>query len=177
MPIDKMIKNDRDLQEFLDRIESLWHKEDDTSRDELELLSLVVNEYEKKTMPVAPSDPIDMLKFCMDQQGLKQPDLADLVGRSRAAEILNRTRPMSLEQIRTISEAWNIPLQLLAVRPKPVEVIAKKLVAATRERAKAVQKGRTSAAIDLPAKKAAALPQKRQQRSSAPAARKTQHHA
>lgn len=125
----KLIKTDDELEAALAQIESLWHKEDEKSRDELELLGLVVSEYEKRTMPVGPVDPIDMLKFCMEQQGYKKKDLGELLGsRSRPTEILNRQRPLTLDMIRTISAAWNIPSGLLVGQKEPVIAKGKRVV-------------------------------------------------
>lgn len=61
------------------------------------------------------SDPVEILHFAIDEMGRSQAELAELLGsRSRASEILNRKRPLSLEQIRRIAEAWRLPLATLA---------------------------------------------------------------
>jgi HTH-type transcriptional regulator/antitoxin HigA len=110
----KPIKNDKDNNAAIARVEALWNKKDQASRDELEILGILISKYEEETMPIGPSDPIDMLKFCMEQQELSQADLSKLLGsRSRSTEILNRKRPLTLDMIRSISAAWNIPVELL----------------------------------------------------------------
>ena len=61
------------------------------------------------------SDPVETLHFAIDEMGRSQAELAELLGsRSRASEILNRKRPLSLQQIRRIGEAWRLPLAALA---------------------------------------------------------------
>jgi HTH-type transcriptional regulator / antitoxin HigA len=81
----------------------------------------LVEKYEEGRWPaIDASDPIDLLHFAISEFGHTQAELADLLGsRSRASEVLNRRRALTVEMIRTISDAWKIPADLL-VRPSLV---------------------------------------------------------
>ena len=82
--------------------------------DRFELLGLVIAKYEDEHFPMPTADPLDVLRFAMEQQGHTQSDLAALLGsRSRASEILNGRRDLTLAQIRTLARAWRIPANLL----------------------------------------------------------------
>jgi HTH-type transcriptional regulator/antitoxin HigA len=84
--------------------------------DEFDLLALVIADYESKHWPIDPPDPIDAIKFHMEQRGLTQSDLARLVGRSRASELLHKRRPLTMENVRKIYAEWKIPPESL-IRP------------------------------------------------------------
>ena len=86
--------------------------------DKLDILATLVEKYEGTHWPVVDSsDPIDLLHFPISDLGHTQAELADLLGsRSRASEVLNRRRALTVEMIRTINEAWKIPADLL-IRP------------------------------------------------------------
>jgi HTH-type transcriptional regulator/antitoxin HigA len=113
------IKNDADHAAALAEIANLWNaaagSEDE---DKLDLLATLVEKYEEARWPVEDaSDPIDLLHFAISDLGHSQAELADLLGsRSRASEVLNRRRALTVEMIRTISEAWKIPADLLVKR-------------------------------------------------------------
>lgn len=111
-----LIRTDDDLTTALKRIEALWGSPSGTpDGDELDALATLVDAYESKRYLVKPSDPVDMLHFAIEDMGRSQADLATILGsRSRASEILNRKRHLTLEQIRAISAAWNLPIALLA---------------------------------------------------------------
>ena len=83
--------------------------------DRLDVLVTLVAAYEAEHHPVPGADPVSVLQFAIDGMGRSQADLARLLGSaSRASEILNRRRPLTLEMIRTISAAWNIPRDALS---------------------------------------------------------------
>jgi HTH-type transcriptional regulator/antitoxin HigA len=113
------IKNDADHAAALAEIAKLWNaapgSEDD---DKLDILATLVEKYEEGRWPVVDSsDPIDLLHFAISDLGHTQAELAELLGsRSRASELLSRRRALTVEMIRTISDAWKIPADLL-VRP------------------------------------------------------------
>lgn len=89
--------------------------------DHFELLGLLLARYEAEHFPVPETDPIEAVVFAMDRLGLEQSDLARLLGsRSRASEILNRRRELTLPQIRTLCREWHIPAQAL-IHPYPFE--------------------------------------------------------
>ena len=119
------IRTDEDHRAALAEIESLWGAEDGTEAgDKLDVLVMLVEAYETKRWPPEPDsnfDPIDVLRFAIDEWGHTQVELAELLGsRSRASEILARKRALTVEMIRAIGEAWKIPADLL-VRPYKVE--------------------------------------------------------
>lgn len=79
-----------------------------------EVLSVLIKEYEDRNIPIPQrTDPVDVLDFAIASMGKSQAELASLIGRNRASEILNRERRLTLEMIRTISEAWHLPIQML----------------------------------------------------------------
>jgi len=82
--------------------------------DRFEVLSTLIKAYEDKHFATPHGDPIDVLHFAIESMGKSQAELAALIGRNRASEILNRVRPLTLEMIRTISKEWNIPIDALA---------------------------------------------------------------
>lgn len=111
-----LIRTDNDLTAALKRVETLWGSPLGTPEgDELNALATLVEAYESRRFPAKPSDPIDMLHFAVEEMGRSQAELATILGSlSRASEILNRKRHLTLEQIRAISTAWNLPIALLA---------------------------------------------------------------
>ena len=116
------IRNDDDHVAALREIEKLWGAAAGTEDgDKLDILATLVEKYEDGRWPnIDISDPIDLLNFAIDELGHSQAELADLLGsRSRASELLNRRRPLTVEMIHKISEAWKIPADLL-VKPSRV---------------------------------------------------------
>ena len=81
--------------------------------DRFEVLSTLIKEYEDKHFATPHGDPVDVLNFAIETLGKSQAELAHLIGRNRASEILNRVRPLTLDMIRTISKEWNIPVEAL----------------------------------------------------------------
>jgi HTH-type transcriptional regulator / antitoxin HigA len=84
--------------------------------DRFEVLSTLIKEYEDRQFAMACGDPVDVLHFAIESMGKSQAELAALIGRNRASEILNRVRPLTLEMIRTISREWNIPIDALTAQ-------------------------------------------------------------
>ena len=111
----KVIKTDKDYQKALKRLEMIFDATKDSKHgDELELLSLLIDNYEKEKHPIDLPDPIEAIKFRMEQLGYKQKDLADAIGlKSRVSEILNRKRKLTLDMIRKLHEALGIPTDVL----------------------------------------------------------------
>ena len=78
------------------------------------MLGILVDQYENEHFPIGLPDPIEAIKFRMEQMGYNQTDLANIVGlKSRASEILNKKRKLSLEMIRQLHERLNIPTDVL----------------------------------------------------------------
>jgi len=85
--------------------------------DRVDLLSLVVGDYERKCWPIDLPDPIDVIKYRMEQRGYGQRELSALLGsRSRASEILSRKRPLTMEMAWKLNREWGIPAESL-IRP------------------------------------------------------------
>jgi HTH-type transcriptional regulator/antitoxin HigA len=116
------IRNDNDHSAALREIEKLWGAAPGTEDgDKLDILATLIEKYEESRWPnVDASDPIDLLNYVIEELGHSQAELAELLGsRSRASELLNRRRPLTVEMIHRISQAWKIPADLL-VRPSRV---------------------------------------------------------
>lgn len=95
-----------------------------TARSErLEVLTVLINDYEDRAFPLDEMDPIELLDAHMRNSGRSQKELADMLGRALASLILSRQRAMSLEVIRKISAAWDIPADLLI---KPYALTARR---------------------------------------------------
>ncbi|MEI7421522.1 MAG: helix-turn-helix domain-containing protein [Prolixibacteraceae bacterium] len=111
----KVIKTESDYNLALERLEVIFDAEVNTSEgDELELLSLLIENYENVRYPIELPDPIEAIKFRMDQLGYKPKDLAKVLGfRSRVTEVLNKKRKLSLDMIRRLNRDLNIPTEVL----------------------------------------------------------------
>ena len=111
----KPIKNQNDYNQALERLEVIFDAKMGTPEgDELEVLGILIDQYENENFQLDLPDPIEAIKFRMEQMGYNQKDLADIVGlKSRASEILNRKRKLSLEMIRQLHEKLHIPTDVL----------------------------------------------------------------
>ena len=111
----KPIKNEKDYNQALERLETIFDAKLGTREsDELEVLGILIDKYENEHFPIGLPDPIEAIKFRMEQMGYNQNDLAKIVGlKSRASEILNRKRKLSLEMIRQLHDRLNIPTDVL----------------------------------------------------------------
>lgn len=114
------IRTKADYEAAIADIDRLWGAEPGTDDgDKLDILATLIEKYENEHWPIDTSrlDPIDMLSYLIDEGGHTQAELAELLGsRSRASEILNRRRALTVEMIFKISEAWKVPAELL-IRP------------------------------------------------------------
>lgn len=109
------IKTESDYNQALERLEVIFDaKKGSSEGDELEVLGILIDQFENEHFPIGMPDPIEAIKFRMEQMGYNQNDLANIVGlKSRASEILNRKRKLSLEMIRQLHEQLNIPTDVL----------------------------------------------------------------
>ncbi len=109
------IKTEKDYEKALERLEKIFDAElGSKDGDELEILSILIEKYEKENFPIGMPDPIEAIKFRMEQLGMKQKDLAEVVGlKSRASEILNKKRKLTIDMIRKISQNLSIPTEVL----------------------------------------------------------------
>lgn len=111
----KPIKTEKDYHQALKRLELIFDSvKGSPEGDELEVLGILTDQYENEHFPLGLPDPIEAIKFRMEQMGYNQTDLASIVGlKSRASEILNRKRKLSLEMIRQLHDTLNIPTDVL----------------------------------------------------------------
>ena len=111
----KPIRTDHEYEEAVREIERLWDAQPGTEdHDRLEVLATLVDQHEDKRWPIKAPDPVEAIRFCMDQAGRTQNDLADILGsRSRASEVLRRRRRLTLPMIRRLTRAWQIPADCL----------------------------------------------------------------
>lgn len=109
------IRTEQDYAEALQLIEDLWGASEGTpDHDALDVLATLVDRYEEERFPVEVSDPVDLIEFHMEQNGLKQSDLASLFGsRVKTSEILDRRKNLTLFQIRQLHEHWCLPADIL----------------------------------------------------------------
>ena len=111
----KPIKTKKDYQQALNRLEVIFDAKKGTAEgDELEILGILIDQYENEHFPIDLPDPIEAIKFRMEQLGYTQTDLAKVVGlKSRASEILSGKRKLSLDMIRQLHDKLNIPTDVL----------------------------------------------------------------
>ena len=111
----KLFKPKKDYQPALDRLAVIFDAQPNTPQgDELEMLGFLIEKYEQDHDPIDFPDPVEAIKFRMDQLGYTQSDLANVVGlKSRASEILNRKRKLTLEMIRNLRSTLRIPTDVL----------------------------------------------------------------
>jgi HTH-type transcriptional regulator / antitoxin HigA len=114
----KPIRSEADYQAALAEVERLWGSKIGTPEgDRLDVVATLIDAYESEHEPMNPPDPIEAIKFRMEQQGLTRRDLEALLGsRARVAEILNRKRDLSIGMIRRLHEHLGISAEVL-IRP------------------------------------------------------------
>ncbi len=114
----KPIRSEADYDAALAEIERLWGARARTPEgDRLDILATLVDAYENEHYPMDPPDPIEAIKFRMEQQGLTRKDLEGILGsRTRVAEVLNRRRGLSMNMIRRLHEKLGISVEVL-IRP------------------------------------------------------------
>ena len=112
------IRSERDYQHALAEVEELWGAKARTPEgDRLEILATLIEAYETERCPMDPPDPIEAIKFRMEQQGLTRKDLEEILGtRTRVSEVLNRKRGLSINMIRALHDKLGLPAEIL-IRP------------------------------------------------------------
>ena len=115
----KPIRNEDDYRETLDQIETLMNAQEDTSEgDQLDVLVTLVEAYERKMYPMGLPDPVEAIKFYMEQNDMTPKDLEPVIGRiNRVYEVLNHTRPLTLKMIRNLHGHFGIPAESLIKEP------------------------------------------------------------
>ncbi|HUY14458.1 MAG TPA: transcriptional regulator [Terriglobia bacterium] len=116
----KPIKTEADHAAALREIERLWGADEGTAEgDRLEVLTTLVEAYEQTHFPIDGPDPVEAIKFRLEQQGADQKSLIGVIGnRTRVYEVLRRDRALSLSMIRRLNQTLNIPAEVL-IRPFP----------------------------------------------------------
>jgi HTH-type transcriptional regulator/antitoxin HigA len=111
----KLIKTKKDYEQALNRLEVIFDAQPGSKEgDELEILALLIEKYEEEHFPIEAPDPIEAIKFRMEQMGYKQKDLETIIGyKGRVSEILNRKRKLTLEMIRKLHDTLQIPTDVL----------------------------------------------------------------
>jgi len=114
----KPIRTKRDYKAALKEVERLWSAKAGTpDGDRLDVLATLIDAYEGEHYPMDPPDPVEAIKFRMEQQGLTRRDLEEIIGtRTRIAEVLNRKRGLSIAMIRRLHERLGISADVL-IRP------------------------------------------------------------
>ena len=114
----KPIRSEKDYERSLAEVERLWGAKSGTAEgDRLDVLVTLIDAYEARHFPMDPPDPIEAIKFRMDQQGLTRKDLEPIIGtRTRVAEVLNRKRGLSISMIRRLHDRLGISAEVL-IRP------------------------------------------------------------
>ena len=117
--INRLIKNEKDYDTALSRIDQLMDAKSGTAEmDELELLTALVEMYEERHFPISPPDPIDAIKFRMEQIGLVQKDMVPYIGtKSKVSEVLNGKRPLTLSMMRSLNKNLGISAEVLLKEP------------------------------------------------------------
>ena len=126
------IRTEADYETALIEVERLWGSKSGTPMgDRLDVLATLIDAYESEHEPIDPPDPIEAIKFRMEQQQLTRKDLEGILGtRSRIAEVLNRRRGLSIAMIRRLHEALGISAEVL-IRPSGTNRVASGQVAKT----------------------------------------------
>lgn len=111
----KPIKSEGDYERALQRVESLWNApEGSAESDELDVLATLVEAYEREHYPVGLSDPVEAIRFRLEQQGKDSRALIGVIGqRTRVYEVLRGKRSLSLNMIRELHDKFGIPADVL----------------------------------------------------------------
>src|SRR5262245_11267090 len=112
----RAIRTDADYEWALKEVEQYFDKVPASNTPEanrFDVLSTLIADYEARQFDIPDADPIEVLEFAMESMGKTQADLGHIITRSRATEILKRKRPLTLQMIRIISEAWHVPVAAL----------------------------------------------------------------
>lgn len=125
----RVIKSQEQYHRYLEEARQLVRRDPDPRTPEgarLELLALLIEDYEKKRFKFRKPDPVEAILFRMEQQGLRQKDLADVVGgKNRVSEVLSGKRPLTVAMIRALHEKLGIPSELLIREPAAAYRVSK----------------------------------------------------
>jgi HTH-type transcriptional regulator/antitoxin HigA len=133
----KALKTERDYKAALAHIERLM-AQSSPDEAELELWSLLVGKYEEDNFPIATPDPIEAIRFRMEQAGLRPADLRPyLQSKSKVSEVMNRKRPLSLSMIRALHHGLKIPAEVLVQEPAAPYIVRRPKSARRKRKAPA----------------------------------------
>jgi len=109
------IKTEQDYNKSIKRIKELWGvKKNSPGGDEFDLLCTLVESYEMRHYPIAPPDPVDAIKFRMEQMGMQKSDLAKYLGsQSSVNDVLSRKRKLTLKMVKSLYKGLKIPAEIL----------------------------------------------------------------
>jgi HTH-type transcriptional regulator / antitoxin HigA len=132
----RLIATDADYKEAIAEVEGLWGAAPGTPEEgKLELLAMLVQNYERSVAPLPPLDPVEAIKFRMDQQGLSRKSLLPVFGTTaRVSEVLTGKRALTLEMIRKLHALFAIPLESL-IAPTTVPKKSKRTASGRRGQA------------------------------------------
>ncbi|MFT9027303.1 helix-turn-helix domain-containing protein [Acetobacter indonesiensis] len=121
----KPIRNEADYDAALEEVGRLWGAKSGTpDGDRLDVLATLIDVYEAKHHPIDPPDPVEAIRFRMEQQGLTRKDLEPMIGpRNRVADVLNRKRGLSIDMIRQLHDGLGISAEVL-IRPSRMDKVA-----------------------------------------------------
>ena len=121
----KPIRDEEDYEAALAEVGRLWGARNGTPEgDRLDVLATLIDVYEAKHHPIDPPDPIEAIRFRMEQQGLTRKDLEPMIGpRNRVADVLNRKRGLSIDMIRQLHDCLGISADVL-IRPSRFDKVA-----------------------------------------------------
>ena len=127
----KLIRTRKDYRAALAEADRLWDAPARSPEsDQLDVLTLLIEQYERTHFPIADPDPIAFLEHVMEARGLTRKDLEPFIGpRGRVSDILNRVRPLTLEMIRRLVDGLKLPGEVL-IRPYHLRQAAEELVVA-----------------------------------------------
>ena len=111
----KVLKTENDYNQAIKRLDEIFHAPIDSKEgDEAELLSILIEKYEDENYPIEAPDPIEAIKFRMEQMGMTKKELAEIIGyKSRVSEIFSRKRKLTLKMIRNLHTQLKIPYESL----------------------------------------------------------------
>ncbi len=111
----KVLKTEEDYEQALNRLEVIFHASPDTiDGDEADILSILIEKYEDEHFPIDAPDPIEAIKFRMEQMNMTKNELAEIIGyKSRVSEIFSRKRKLTINMIRNLHNKMNIPYESL----------------------------------------------------------------
>ncbi|GAO00852.1 transcriptional regulator [Komagataeibacter xylinus NBRC 13693] len=121
----KPIRNEADYDAALEEVGRLWGAKSGTpDGDRLDVMATLIDAYEAKHHPIDPPDPVEAIRFRMEQQSLTRKDLEPMIGpRNRVADVLNRKRGLSIDMIRQLHDGLGISAEVL-IRPSRMDKVA-----------------------------------------------------